>query len=168
MNNVVSMKGMFHGCNFLEDLNFLIFDTSNVIEMNDLFFNCSSLKELNIYNKKGKYDKKDMNIIHNMYPSLDEMNIFNFNTAKVRNMSSLFDSCFSLKKIYIINFDTSRVKAMDRIFLGCSSLNDVDLSKFVVNKDVSIYCGFVECSENLINKVKNQVKNINENAFGGK
>ena len=168
MNNVVSMKAMFCGCNSLEDLDFLIFDTSNVIEMNDLFFNCSSLKELNIYNKNGIYDKKDMNIIHNIYPSLYKMDIFNFKTSKVRDMSSLFDSCYLLKKFYLINFDTSRVKAMNRIFMGCSSLTDIDLSKFKVNKDVSVYCSFKECTENLIDKVKNQVKNINENAFGGK
>ena len=168
MNNVVSMKAMFCGCNSLEDLDFLIFDTSNAIEMNDLFFNCSSLKELNIYNKNGIYDEKDVKIIHDMYPDLGELNIFNFNTSKVTDMAFLFNNCYSLKKFHLINFDTSHVKVMNRIFFGCKLLVDINLSKFVLNNDTSVFHGFNQCPKSLINKVKNQIKNINKNAFGEK
>ena len=168
MNNVTSMRAMFFGCNALEDLNFLIFDTSNVIQMNDLFYDCSSLKELNIYNKNGIYDEKDVKIIHDMYPDLGELNIFNFNTSKVTDMAFLFNNCYSLKKFHLINFDTSHVKVMNRIFFGCKLLVDINLSKFVLNNDTSVFHGFNQCPKSLINKVKNQIKNINKNAFGEK
>ena len=168
MNNVTSMRAMFYGCSALEDLNFLIFDTSNVIQMNDLFYDCFSLHELNIYNTNGIYDENEMRIIQDVYPALGDLNIFNFNTSKVTDMSFLFNNCYSLKKFHIINFDTSHVKVMNRIFMGCKLLGDINLSKFVLKDNTSVFHGFNQCSKSLINNIKKQIKNINKNAFGGK
>ena len=165
-NNVRNMKGMFYGCSLLEDLNFLIFDTSNVTKMNDMFYNCTYLKELNVYNIDGIPKEKDIKIIHEKYPLLNDFNILNFKTFNVIDMSFMFDSCYSLKKFHIINFDTSKVKIMNRIFCGCESLNDFDLTKFVINKETSVYCSFANSTQQLINKIKQQNMDINENAFG--
>ena len=72
-------------------------------------------------------------------------------------MSFLFDRCKLLKRIHIINFDTSHAKQMDRIFCKCKSLSDINLSKFIVDKDISVHAAFWECQPHLISKIKNEV-----------
>ena len=165
MYNVTSMKGMFYYCHALEDLNFLIFDTSNVTLIGDLFYKCTSLKELNIYNADKYYDEKEIKIIQDSYPLLAELNISNFNTSKVTDMSFLFDSCYSLKKFHIINFDTSKVKEMNRIFFDCKELIDVNLSKFVMNPGISAFKAFSGCSEQMIAKIKDRFDYTGEQIY---
>ena len=155
--NVTNMRGMFYYCEALENLNFLIFDTSNVTEINDLFYKCISLKELNIYNADKYYDEQEIKIIQDSYPLLAEMNIYNFITSKVKDMSFMFDCCYCLKIFHIINFDTSKVKVMNRIFLDCKQLTDLNLSKLVINQGVSAFKAFSGCSEQIISKVKDEI-----------
>ena len=46
----------------------------------------------------------------------------NFNTYNVKNMSGMFNECFSLKELNLSNFDTRKTIFMTDIFAGCSSL----------------------------------------------
>ena len=45
-------------------------------------------------------------------PSLEELNLDNFNTNDVINMNNMFYECLSLKEINLNNFNTSNVKDM--------------------------------------------------------
>ena len=54
--------------------------------------------------------------------SLKELNLSNFNTKNVNNMSRMFWYCISLKELDISNFNTDKAKDWD-ICYGCSSLN---------------------------------------------
>ena len=71
--------------------------------------------------------------------SLKELNLNNFNTNNVTDMRFMFSGCLSLKELNLNNFNTNNVTKMDGMFDGCS--ND------------------------LIMKIKNQYKNIKEDAF---
>ena len=51
--------------------------------------------------------------------SLIELNISNFNTKKVTNMSIMFYKCSSLKNLNILNFNRDKVSDMIDIFKGC-------------------------------------------------
>jgi surface protein len=46
----------------------------------------------------------------------------NFNTCNVKDMSGMFNECFSLKELNLSNFDTRKTIFMTGIFAGCSSL----------------------------------------------
>ena len=164
-NNVVNMNGMFYYCNALEELNFLIFDTSNVTKINDLFYKCTSLKEVNIYNTDKYPDEREIKKIHTLYPYLGKMNILNFNTSKVKDMSFMFYCCYSLKIFHIINFDTSQIKVMNRIFMDCKQLVDINLSNFVIYPETSAFMAFSGCSETIIKKVKEQLKDADKKSL---
>ena len=71
--------------------------------------------------------------------SLTSLNLSNFNTNNVTNMSYMFYKCFSLKELNLTNFNTNNVTNMSFMFFGCS--ND------------------------LISKIKSENKNIKDEAF---
>ncbi len=49
-------------------------------------------------------------------------------------MSSMFENCEALTSIDVSNFDTSEVKNMTHVFNGCKNLTTLDLSSFDTNK----------------------------------
>ena len=63
-----------------------------------------------------------------------------FNTAKVTNMTKMFNGCRNLKFINLENFDTSGVTAengFEYMFCGCNKLKSLDISRFTFNDGVS-------------------------------
>ena len=52
--------------------------------------------------------------------SLKELDISNFYTYNVTNMSAMFYYCSSLKELDISNFNTGKVSDMSEIFHRCS------------------------------------------------
>ena len=52
--------------------------------------------------------------------SLKELNLNNFNTDNVTNMSYMFFNCSSLKELDLNNFNTNNVTSMSGMFYGCS------------------------------------------------
>ena len=51
--------------------------------------------------------------------SLEEINLSNFNTENVSNMTTMFYRCYSLKNIFISNFNTDKAIELNSMFLGC-------------------------------------------------
>ena len=65
------------------------------------------------------------------------INLNNFNTNNVTDMSGMFDGCSSLKELNINNFNTNNVTDMYRMFYGC--LDELKLkikSQFKNFKDI--------------------------------
>ena len=54
--------------------------------------------------------------------SLTNINLSNFNTNNVTNMSCMFRGCSSLANINLSNFNTNNVTAMWSMFDGCKNL----------------------------------------------
>ena len=75
----------------------------------------------------------------------------------------MFFGCSSLKELNLNNFNTNNVTDMSCMFIGCSSLKELNLSNFNVN--ANIYSMFFQCSEELKKKIKEGNKNIPEGAF---
>ena len=69
-----------------------------------MFRNCNALTKLNLsnFNTQNVTDMSDM--FHCCY-SLTSLNLSNFNTQNVTNMSGMFSYCKSLKKENIITKD---------------------------------------------------------------
>ena len=123
INNIISIKGMFKGCNALMELpDISKIKTTNIIDMSEIFHGCKSLS--------------------NLPPSI------NWNTEKVVNMSYIFYECESLTSIPdISNWKTNNVKDFRGIFFGCKSLKELpDISKWSTNKINSITRMFSSCS----------------------
>ena len=65
---------------------------------------------------------------------LQKINLSNFNTAKVTDMSNMFTQCTSLKEIDLSNFNTQNVENMSFMFSECEELIKVNLSNFNISK----------------------------------
>ena len=53
---------------------------------------------------------------------LEELNLSNFDTNNVTDISGMFSKCFELKKIDLSNFNTNNVENMSFLFKNCHSL----------------------------------------------
>ena len=62
--------------------------------------------------------------------SIKEINIGNFQTLNVEDMSEMFSGCSQLTSLNLSTFDTSLVKNMTNMFYGCGSLEYLDISNF--------------------------------------
>ena len=58
--------------------------------------------------------------------SLTNINLSNFNTKNIKNMSGMFSGCKSLTNINLSNFNTQNVENMSNTFLTCESLTNIN------------------------------------------
>ena len=66
--------------------------------------------------------------------SLKELNLNNFNTINVTNMSYMFSKCSSLKNLNIINFKKNHYIDMYKMLFNCSALEKLVISRTFYNK----------------------------------
>ena len=73
---------------------------------------------------------KDARSMFSGMSNLTTLNISNFDTSKVMNMSSMFLGMSKLTALNLSNFDTSQVKYMNYMFSGMSNLTTLNISNF--------------------------------------
>ena len=71
-----------------------------------------------------------MNHMFSGMSSLTTINLSNFDTAKVTDMSAMFYNMYNLTTIDLSNFDTSQVTYMESMFYGMRTLTTLNLSNF--------------------------------------
>ena len=72
----------------------------------------------------------NMSHMFNGMRNLTTLNLSNFNTSNVTDMGGMFFSMTNLTTLNLSNFDTSKVTNMGSMFYGMSSLTTLDLSNF--------------------------------------
>ena len=85
---VKSLKGLFKGCRFIKKINFIKFSRKDINDTSEMFYNCS----------------------------IEELNLSNFKSDNVKDMSKIFAECHELKKIIFSNFKTNNVINMSEMF----------------------------------------------------
>ena len=80
-------------------------------------------------------------------------------------MSYMFAGCSSLKQINLNNFNTNNVTNMSSMFDGCSSLKKLNLTNFNTSNVTDMRWMFSECPYDLKRKIKSENKNIRDAAF---
>ena len=95
---------------------------------------------------------------------LSSIDLSNFNTSNVNNMSNMFYNCFSLTSLNLSNFTNNNVKNMSKMFYNCSSLNSLNLSNFINTNIINMSYMFNNCSSlnslNLTNFTTSDVINM--------
>ena len=76
-----------------------------------------------------------------------QLNLSNFNTSKVTNMSFMFEDCSALTQLDISNFDTSNVIEMYSMFCICEELTQLDLSNFDISNVTDMHGMFYNCAK---------------------
>ena len=77
----------------------------------------------------------------------------------------MFDGCSSLKELNLNNFNTNNVTDMSWMFYKCSSLKELNFNNFNANNLIDMSHMFLGCSYELKIKIKTQYKNIKEEAY---
>lgn len=77
---------------------------------------------------------------------LTTINISDFDTSSVTNMSCMFEGCIRLSSLNLSSWNTSSVAYMSFMFSGCNKLTSLDLSGFDTSSAINIYGMFYNCS----------------------
>ena len=78
--------------------------------------------------------------------NLSSLDLSEFNTANVKNMSSMFRECYKLSSLTLSNsFNTAKVTNMSYMFSGCQELPSLDLSMFNTANVMVMYNMFSNC-----------------------
>lgn len=121
-SEVMSMRGMFMTCIYLDNLDLSGFNTSNVADMSELFSGCKSLQSLDI----RKFDTKKVTVMSSMFSgcgSLTTLDLSNFNIENIKNLYQMFNNCYSLETIYTgVNWNIDSVEKSERMFGNCVNL----------------------------------------------
>ena len=131
-SKVTDMSYMFYQCSAIQSLDLSHFNTSKVTDMKCMFCDCG-LKSLNISKWDTSNVTNMVAMFAQCYYLESTDNIIGWsglNTSNVTNMQSMFNSS-NFKKIDVSNFDTRKVENMSMMFLSCTALeNIVGLDKF--------------------------------------
>ena len=99
-----------------------------------------------------------------------DLDLSNFDTSRVTNMSSMFRGMSNLTTLNLSNFDTSQVTNMDSMLASVSNLTTIDLSSFDTSKVTDISAMFYDLSNlatlNLSNFDTSQVTNMQDMFYG--
>ena len=79
--------------------------------------------------------------------SLTSLDLSQFNTSLVTDMSAMFDECSSLTCVDLSKFDTYNVKVMNAMFYNCESLKTLDLTNFYTDNVENMSYMFSGCDK---------------------
>ena len=77
--------------------------------------------------------------------SLEFINLSNFNTELVTNMSNMFSRCNSIISFNLSHFNTESTTDMSYMFSGCNSTEIIDVSNFNTKSVINMSNMFSEC-----------------------
>ena len=123
--------------------------------MNNMFSNCYSLSNLDVSNFHTT-KVVDMSYMFSSCIKLSNINLSSFNTSKVKTMHGMFFNCKSLKSLNLSNFDTSKVIDMNYMFLKCGNLDNLDFRKATFNKETKHIAIFSKVPSNITIITKNE------------
>ena len=153
----------FHKFNKKGKYTIIYYFKKKISKTNLMFFGCSSLTNIDLTNFNTN-NVKDMSYMFSGCSSLININLLSFNTNNVIDMSYMFNECSSLTNIDLSNFNTNNVNDMSYMFNRCSSLTNIDLFIFNTNKVTNMNHMFSECSSltniDLSNFNTNNVKDM--------
>ena len=109
-----------------------------------MFNSCNKLISLDLSNFNTS-KVTDMSYMFYYCNKLTSLDVSNFDTSNVTNMSYIFNSCSALTSLDLSNFNTSNVTKMNNMFNSCSALTSLDLSNFNTSKVTDMSSMFNSC-----------------------
>ncbi len=128
-SRVLSMEGMFSGCQMLTSVDLSNFDTSHVTNMSKMFYFCRFLENVDVTG----FDTSNVENFYAMFFAcmyLTQIDVSSFNTSNATNMSGMFNMCSGLMSINVSGFNTSNVEDMSYMFAQCRGITTLNLSNF--------------------------------------
>lgn len=111
----------------------------------NIFGSCTSLKLLDIKN----FDTSQVTNMSYMFAlcnSITNLDLVNLNTSQVTDMSYMFTDCTSITDFDLVNFNTSNVTNMNGMFLSCYALKSINLKNFDTSNVTNMGGMFMWCT----------------------
>ena len=121
-----------------------------------MFSGCNNLSSLDL----SEFNTANVKNMSNMFAfcqELSSLDLSKFNTEKVTDMSSMFEGCHRLSSLDLSKFNTANVTNMSSMFTGCYRFSSLDLSNFNTAKVMNMSYMFCYCQ----NLSKLDVSNFN-------
>ena len=125
----------------------LSFDESYGVKLTtcaNMFDGCSGLTSINLSNFDTS-NVTDMSYMFSGCEGLTSLNLSNFDTSNVTDMRYMFYVCSGLTSLNLSNFDTSNVTSMDSMFNDCIGLTSINLSNFDTSNVTNMSYMFSDC-----------------------
>ena len=156
-DKILDLNSIFQGCQELEYLDLSNCSTRNVKSMAFMFNGCSKLNKIIGLNKLITNKVRDMKAMFCKCKELEYLDISNFDTSNVTDVSGMFSGCNKLKEIIgINNFSSNNVINMQGLFQACHNIEYLSLSNFNTHNVTDMSFMFNECY-----KLK-EIKDINK------
>ena len=124
--------------------------------MGDMFYRCILLKSLDLWN----FNTSEVINMSNMFNScydLTSVNLSSFDTSLVTSMYAMFKSCYKLSSLNLSYFNTPSLTTVEEMFSSCTNLKLLDLSSFSTSKVTTFSNMFAQC----INLLSLDLSNFN-------
>jgi len=95
-----------------------------------MFSSCKQITKIDLSNFKTK-EVTDMSYMFYFCSNLKEVNLSNLSTENVINMSNMFSNCSKLSLIDTSSFNIKNVNNMKQMFLNCRNLKNIDFSSSI-------------------------------------
>ena len=151
VSNITDMSSMFYKCPNLETIIGLeTWDTSNVTTMADMFSTGKSyigngkLKHLNVSNF-NTCNVTDMSDMFYGQGSIKKLNVSKWNVSKVETFDHMFADNFNLEFINVKNWDVSSCNNFNAMFNDCLSLKNISVENWDVSNAYYLSQMFERC-----------------------
>ena len=127
--------------------------STSSVEINDLSYMFFEQKRQDYYKDILKLCKDVINMNYmfgakngGYYSKLTKIDMKNFDTSKVTNMSYAFQGCHQATEIDVTGWDTSKCTNMMNMFSSCSKMTTIDISSFTTGHPTNTGNMFYYCS----------------------
>ncbi len=148
--------------------NIRVLNTSKATNMNHMFANLGSVT-LDLSNFDTS-NLTDMSYMFHSCSNLTSIDLSSFDVGKVTNMSYMFNYCTALSNLNLGYFNSVAATTMFNMFAYCGSLTNIDLGNFYTNNVSDMQRMFYECSGltslNLLSFNTSSVTKMNSMFYG--
>ena len=109
----------------------------NVTTMRGMFYKSNSSAPLLDLSNFDTSNVTDMSEMFYRCRKLTSLDVSSFNTSNVKDIGQMFADCTFLQSLDVSGFDTSNVTSMYRMFFRCIHVQNLDLSNFIIKDNVN-------------------------------
>ena len=135
---------------------------SNIYLNNELFQNYTDCHFIDIKESDTEIKLEWDNIVNNSLSgifynciNIIEVDMTNFDTSLITDMTEMFSMCHSLKSLNVQNLNTAKVESFRYMFFECISLISINLESFTIPKATTLYRMFFNCQKLEYINIKN-------------
>ena len=133
--------------------------------LKNMFKDLSGITKIDLSNFDTS-NVEDMSFMFNNCHDLKEINFNNFNTSSIQTMEGMFQNSGELFSLNLSSFDTSSVVKMRNMFYQCQKLKDLNILSFDISKVSDMVQMFAFCQTLVYIDISNFKSDININMGG--